>query len=396
MKKIFILIIFMISLSYSAGFEKLSSNFLDNQDAKQDSSIWVENPVADVRMGPSETKSIDITDVFATNPDTLVITFDFPVSGNNLIVTANLSQNESTGHIFLDLVSKTVFGSTYVIIKAETDSGNASDTLNVKVDDPSLGILQWGINYSFSPENCIGSGSSEWKAAVDFDLGTDVFELREIEFGYGLNGTAEWKITRFNGTPGDSMILNIDSSYCKADFKGGEARYIELPVDTTLLVAGHIAVVFSTTSNFMSMDPGGDSDHTWIYSESAGWEKPEEYSPDYAGAWYIKLFVKKTGAGATGIEEIISSVRSPVLLKNYPNPFNSSTVISWDMPVNGKAELSVYNQKGQLVKCLNNCSLKKGVHSVVFEADGLDSGIYFYQLKINGKIENSANMLYLR
>ncbi|MBU4487260.1 MAG: hypothetical protein KKD38_10080, partial [Candidatus Delongbacteria bacterium] len=110
-----LLIIFLIFGSGFAGeFYKLSE--LGDFESKQDSVIWVENPIPDVRMGPNETKSIDISNVFSISPDTTLITFDFPVSGNDSMVTANLTQNSVYDPIYLNLISKTVYGSTYVIV----------------------------------------------------------------------------------------------------------------------------------------------------------------------------------------------------------------------------------------------------------------------------------------
>jgi len=382
----------MISLSCSAGFEKLADHSPGKQETKQDSSIWVENPVPDQLLTLADTLAISVYDIFNWSIDTLnVYSLSRKVTSISEISpirSANFNSNEDSLKI---ITSNNVYGHAYANITIVTNCGTASDEFLIRVEDPDYQWIAGGTSFSFVPENCIGSGNSQWKAAYVFELGNDFYELNSVEFGYAWDGMADWEIVNFDEVPTDSLIGSL---YGTKSMIGGWSAFIDDDFISTL--TGSIAVVFTTTSNFMSMDPAGNSDHTWIYSESAGWEHPEEYSPDYAGAWYIKLFVKKTGAGATGIEEIISSVRSPVLLKNYPNPFNSSTVISWDMPVSGKAELSVYNQKGQLVKCLNNCSLKKGVHSVVFEADGLDSGIYFYQLKINGKTESTAKMLYLR
>jgi hypothetical protein len=369
---------------------KLSDFAVQKYEAKQDSgTIWVENPATDVRMGPNGTKSIDITDVFMISPDTTTVVYEFPVSGNNSMVTGNLTLNEQTQRVYLDLVSKSVYGSTTMILKVSSEFGNAADTLIVKVDDPANVWLEQGVNYSFSPYDCVGNGLYEWKAAHDFDLGTSRYSLKEIEFGYSWDGTADWKIVAFNGAPTDSVIGTL---YGSKSFKGGQASYIESGFESPM--TGHIAVVFTTTANFMAMDPSGNSDHTWIYSESAVWKHPEDISADYAGAWYLRMFVKDT----TGIIEELTSeiVQDPYLLINYPNPFNNQTLISWSLPESSLVQLDIFNSKGQIVRKLTNSMLSKGKHSVIFNSDGLETGIYFYQLKINGRVEKNSKMLYLK
>lgn len=69
--------------------------------------------------------------------------------------------------------------------------------------------------------------------------------------------------------------------------------------------------------------------------------------------------------------------------QNYPNPFNPKTTISYTMPHSGKVELVVYNSLGQMKSVLFSGMQSEGFHTVEFNAKGLSSGIYFYQIKIN-------------
>jgi len=89
-------------------------------------------------------------------------------------------------------------------------------------------------------------------------------------------------------------------------------------------------------------------------------------------------------------------------LSNYPNPFNPETTISFSVTQNSDfVILEVYNIKGQKVKQLVSSQLSAGQHSVVW--DGTDtnnkpvsSGIYMYQLKIDGKSIASKKCLLLK
>ncbi|MBW6514258.1 MAG: T9SS type A sorting domain-containing protein [Candidatus Syntrophosphaera sp.] len=74
------------------------------------------------------------------------------------------------------------------------------------------------------------------------------------------------------------------------------------------------------------------------------------------------------------------------LNNNYPNPFNPSTSISFDLARAGNVKLSVYNVKGQLVRVLANGPLNAGSHRLVWDGrDGkersVSSGVYFYRLE---------------
>lgn len=68
------------------------------------------------------------------------------------------------------------------------------------------------------------------------------------------------------------------------------------------------------------------------------------------------------------------------LFQNYPNPFNPSTTIDFDLPRDGFATIRVFNTLGQEVHTMVNRTLSAGRYRSSFDATGLRSGVYFYQL----------------
>ena len=71
---------------------------------------------------------------------------------------------------------------------------------------------------------------------------------------------------------------------------------------------------------------------------------------------------------------------SPTLLGNYPNPFNPTTTISFNLPEAQPVRLAVFNVLGQLVQVLADGPMEAGRHEVRFLADGLPSGLYLARL----------------
>jgi parallel beta-helix repeat protein len=83
------------------------------------------------------------------------------------------------------------------------------------------------------------------------------------------------------------------------------------------------------------------------------------------------------------------------LFQNYPNPFNPATVISYQSPVSSDVVLKVYNVLGNEVATLLDEYKPAGKYEVRFDASGLSSGTYFYQLCV-GELIQTRKMIVLR
>lgn len=86
------------------------------------------------------------------------------------------------------------------------------------------------------------------------------------------------------------------------------------------------------------------------------------------------------------------------LQQNYPNPFNPSTKIKYSIPTVGtqravSVQLKVYDILGKEVATLVDEYKPAGSYEVEWDASGLPSGIYFYQLKTESFIETKKMML---
>ena len=77
--------------------------------------------------------------------------------------------------------------------------------------------------------------------------------------------------------------------------------------------------------------------------------------------------------GQTPVEFSLDSI--------FPNPFNSSTIIRYDLPSSGNVELAVFDVNGRLVDELVKGELSAGRHIVELDASGLAAGVYFVVLR---------------
>lgn len=95
----------------------------------------------------------------------------------------------------------------------------------------------------------------------------------------------------------------------------------------------------------------------------------------------------------TGIKENKIQPGKFSLEQNFPNPFNPETVISWQLAVRSFVTLKVFDILANEIANLGNEEMEAGVHRVNFNGENLASGIYFYQLQINGFIQNKKMIL---
>lgn len=83
------------------------------------------------------------------------------------------------------------------------------------------------------------------------------------------------------------------------------------------------------------------------------------------------------------------------LHQNFPNPFNPSTKIKYELPEKTQVNISVYDILGQKVKELKNEIHEPGFYEIEFNASNLSSGVYFYLIEA-GKFKEARKMLLIK
>jgi len=78
---------------------------------------------------------------------------------------------------------------------------------------------------------------------------------------------------------------------------------------------------------------------------------------------------------------------------NYPNPFNPTTVIQFDIPENSIVSLKIYDLQGREVKTLVADQLTAGTHRVTWDASQLASGNYLYRIQAGSYTETKLMVL---
>lgn len=88
--------------------------------------------------------------------------------------------------------------------------------------------------------------------------------------------------------------------------------------------------------------------------------------------------------------------KNKIVIYNYPNPFNSSTEISYILTDDNFVKISLFDISGKELETLINEFKKKGGYKLIFYGEKYSSGVYFYSLEINNMIVQTNKMLILK
>jgi hypothetical protein len=107
------------------------------------------------------------------------------------------------------------------------------------------------------------------------------------------------------------------------------------------------------------------------------------------------LWLAKIGP-ETGIEEITKHPVHHPRIRNHPNPFSRSTIISYSISKPGFVSMKVYDALGRQIQVLVSRFHNEGVYSISFDATTFPSGVYFCKLYVGNSIVESHRLLLVR
>ncbi|HMA62073.1 MAG TPA: T9SS type A sorting domain-containing protein, partial [bacterium] len=139
-------------------------------------------------------------------------------------------------------------------------------------------------------------------------------------------------------------------------------------------------------SENMELDPTGIENTTVGYY----------HNMIFSNVAHFSTLAIKGGKSTTSIETRSDQVQLPEsikLYKNYPNPFNPITNISYEIPRSLNIKLEVFNVIGQNVATLVSGQREAGKYTVEWNAGNLPSGIYMIRLKAGQKISVDRALL---
>ncbi len=97
---------------------------------------------------------------------------------------------------------------------------------------------------------------------------------------------------------------------------------------------------------------------------------------------------------AVSVERLVAPTRPRAfeLRQNYPNPFNGTTHISFAVPEDCEAKMTLYDCLGRELRTLADQQVGKGDYEVRVSSDDLRSGVYFYRLQLRTSTGESISL----
>lgn len=162
---------------------------------------------------------------------------------------------------------------------------------------------------------------------------------------------------------------------------------------------------FDGVTHTATSDPG--SIDTWDLSLPPGTNKQRQFN--IVGILSYHCTPHPFMQGTVMVEQI-TDVRSNGnsvlpkkfrLLQNFPNPFNASTLISYQLPQTGEVTLTIYNILGQKVRIFQPGKQSAGSYSINWdgsnqEGSQVSSGIYFYRLRAGDSFNQVRKMTLIK
>jgi len=104
-------------------------------------------------------------------------------------------------------------------------------------------------------------------------------------------------------------------------------------------------------------------------------------------------YLLRTGPDGNPVDNHIVSIPHTFTLSAYPNPFNPTTRISFELPKTEPVTLSIFNLQGRLAETLLDKTCEAGKHEITFDGAALPSGVYFARVTTPSFIQTEKLLL---
>jgi len=309
-------------------------------------------------------------------------------------------------------------GSAEDVYVSKTDETGApiwSRTYNIGESDYGVDIAQCTDGGYIVVTNKYYSAYFEMVSLLKLDADGDSLWLEDVNLkpentpsnclqptndnGFIISSTANQFYDAFLFKLDEQCSIEWTHAYHFSDYTAA-AAVCQMP-DSGFIVAGKIYNgPVGTSMLLIRTDNAGDTlwteQYLWEWSTQSFWinhtddggfivsgnnGSGDPYSlPSYNG--FLRCYASELGIRS---DIPVLPSKSFTLFPPSPNPFNSSTAISFTLDQPGEVKLAVYDLLGREITRLETRDLSLGTNTVVWDASGQSSGVYFVRLMVDGR-----------
>jgi hypothetical protein len=233
----------------------------------------------------------------------------------------------------------------------------------------------------------------------------DSLMLRLASFNIPVGGSVSFDYTLWVGDLETGYGDFVGSAEYTPSFSGGNASadWVTLVPDapdyTFVVAEGAEFWVVLQTNEMSDEDTPGEMrpvpnvvvvDRSWEAASSAFISSSVQVLDDYQFGFHV------FGQAGVDVQESVVRPLSSHLTAVWPNPFNPSTTISFELLEAGDVDLQVYDLMGREVATLVSGAMPAGSHSCVFGASHLASGMYVTRLSVNDQQLDTKKLMLVK
>ena len=226
----------------------------------------------------------------------------------------------------------------------------------------------------------IGDGGDPYLQEIvpDSPVGVDPIDLLRDQYD-------QWKVSMFNSVDPFLSDVTIDNDSLPANGTSQAVINIIPKNNSDTLLASGLEILLSNTGegSLSEVTDLGDGTYSAVITSPTSIGKDTVSATVVSGTDTVSLFQKVVVVytSPTSVQSFDSS--NPgifYLFQNYPQPFNPTTTIKYQIPELSIVNLKVFDLLGNEIATLVNEKKQPGLYEVSFIADGLASGVYIYKL----------------
>ena len=358
-------------------------------------------------------------------------------AGSNITIKANASDNDGSvtnvtfyaGTTLLGIVTVPPYSFTwqnvpaggYSITAVATDNNNASTASN------QINITVNSVNGNNPPTVSITSplDSAVFLAGSNITIAANASDndgtLISVAFYAGTtllntDTNSPYNFTWSNAQPGKYMLTAVATDNDSAQTTSAKVSIIVNSVNsnsppTVTITSPQNGATFNSNSSITiyasASDPDGKVVRVAFYqgTQLIGYDNRPPfryrwYNPP-SGTYILTAVATDNNRASSTSAPVQITIRSrhrheELSVSNYPNPFNPTTMIEFNLQTDENVSLKIYNMIGQEVAVLiNDERLSAGEHSIQFDAANLVSGTYICKLQM-GSITEFKKMILLK